>query len=54
MLKKLFNQESCRRTSMVKGQVTPDPTRCVQCGICSYNCPVSIDVRRLAWVTRAW
>ena len=54
MLKKLFNQESSRRTSMVKGLVTPDPTRCVQCGICSYNCPVSIDVRRLAWVTRAW
>lgn len=34
---------------MVKGQVVPDPTRCVQCGICSFNCPVEIDVRRHAW-----
>lgn len=49
MLKKLFTHETKRRTSMIKGQVTPDPTRCVQCGICSYNCPVSIDVRRHAW-----
>ncbi len=50
MLKKLFNQESNRRLSMVMGQVVPDPLRCVQCGICSYNCPVEIDVRRHAWL----
>ncbi len=35
---------------MVEGQVVPDSLRCVQCGICSYHCPVSIDVRRHAWV----
>jgi len=23
--------------------------RCVQCGICSYNCPINIDVRAQAW-----
>jgi carbon-monoxide dehydrogenase iron sulfur subunit len=23
----------------------PEAIRCVQCGICSYNCPVGIDVR---------
>ena len=23
----------------------PDPLRCVQCGICSFNCPLGIDVR---------
>ncbi|NOZ50954.1 MAG: 4Fe-4S dicluster domain-containing protein [Chloroflexi bacterium] len=28
--------------------VTADATRCVQCGICSYNCPVGIDVREYA------
>ncbi len=28
--------------------VTPDPTRCVQCGICGYNCPVGIPVRDYA------
>jgi len=50
LLKKLFNQESNRRLSMVMGQVVPDPLRCVQCGICSYNCPVEIDVRRHAWL----
>lgn len=53
MLKKIFTHENKRRASMVKGQVVPDPTRCVQCGICSYNCPVSIDVRRHAWLGQA-
>jgi NAD-dependent dihydropyrimidine dehydrogenase PreA subunit len=30
---------------LVEAQVTPDASRCVQCGICSYNCPMEIDVR---------
>ena len=25
--------------------MVPDASRCVQCGICSYNCPMAIDVR---------
>lgn len=29
-------------------QVTGDATRCVQCGICGYNCPVGIEVRQYA------
>lgn len=29
-------------------QVTADATRCVQCGICGYNCPVGIEVREYA------
>lgn len=29
-------------------QVTSDGTRCVQCGICGYNCPVGIEVREYA------
>jgi ferredoxin len=28
--------------------VTPDPARCVQCGVCGYNCPVGIPVRDFA------
>jgi ferredoxin len=28
--------------------VTPDAGRCVQCGICGYNCPVGIPVREYA------
>lgn len=29
--------------------IVPDPSRCVQCGICSYNCPIGLDVRGHAW-----
>jgi ferredoxin len=28
--------------------VTPDATRCVQCGVCGFNCPVGIPVRDYA------
>jgi ferredoxin len=27
------------------GHVAADGTRCIQCGICGYNCPMGIDVR---------
>lgn len=33
-------------------RVISDPSRCVQCGICSYNCPVGIMVRDYAQVGR--
>jgi ferredoxin len=29
-------------------QVAADESRCVQCGICGYNCPVGIEVREYA------
>ena len=29
-------------------QVSSDASRCVQCGICGYNCPVGIEVREYA------
>ncbi|MCC6524193.1 MAG: 4Fe-4S binding protein [Polyangiaceae bacterium] len=25
--------------------VRTDPLRCVQCGLCNYNCPLGLDVR---------
>jgi heterodisulfide reductase subunit A-like polyferredoxin len=28
--------------------VVPDAARCVQCGVCGYNCPVGIPVRDYA------
>jgi heterodisulfide reductase subunit C len=31
-----------------EGQVVPQAEICVQCGICSYNCPIAIDVRAYA------
>jgi ferredoxin len=48
MLKSLFHRETSRRQALAAAQVVPEPIRCVQCGICSFNCPISIDVRRHA------
>lgn len=45
----IFKQAVDRYAVRASGQVVPDPARCVQCGICSYNCPVGIDVRAHAW-----
>jgi ferredoxin len=44
-----FKRTANRRAVLAAGQVVPDPLRCVQCGICTYNCPVGIDVRSHAW-----
>ncbi len=44
-----FHEEAKRRAVLVAGQVVPDTARCVQCGICSFNCPMGIDVRAHAW-----
>lgn len=49
MIKRLFQQDRLRRKVLVSGQVSPEPERCVQCGICSFNCPIGIDVRSHAW-----
>lgn len=49
-MKGLFKKDSLKRQALVEAQVTPEPDRCVQCGICSYNCPIGIDVRRHAWL----
>jgi NAD-dependent dihydropyrimidine dehydrogenase PreA subunit len=47
--KDFFESDANRRQVLASGHVVPDPVRCVQCGICSYNCPISIDVRAHAW-----
>ena len=44
-----FKSDTKRRTVLTSGQVVPEPSRCVQCGICSYYCPIGIDVRAHAW-----
>lgn len=46
---KPFGAQSAQRAILVEGQVVPETTRCVQCGICSFYCPIRIDVRRHAW-----
>ena len=45
----LIQRDSARRQALVRAHVVPDSIRCVQCGICSYNCPLGIDVRQHAW-----
>lgn len=50
MLQKLFGLGYNQQAMLTSGQVVPDPARCVQCGICSYHCPIGIDVRRHAWL----
>ncbi|MCZ2126215.1 MAG: 4Fe-4S binding protein [Anaerolineales bacterium] len=45
----IFKTNASRRVTASIGYVVPDPFRCVQCGICSYNCPINIDVRAHAW-----
>ena len=52
-IKHLFRNETTRHKALSAGQVAPDSARCVQCGICSFNCPINIDVRRHAWTGEA-
>lgn len=46
MLRDLFRRDWGHRKALADAAVTPESIRCVQCGICSYNCPIGIDVRR--------
>jgi NAD-dependent dihydropyrimidine dehydrogenase PreA subunit len=46
----LFKQDISRRLALAEGLVAPEPDRCVQCGICSFYCPINIDVRRHVWL----
>ena len=39
-----------RHEVLAAGWVVSEPQRCVQCGICSFSCPIEIDVRRHAWL----
>ena len=38
-----------RHDVLSEAQVVPEAGNCVQCGMCSYNCPMEIDVRAHAW-----
>lgn len=42
----LLARDVLKRRAMVSARVVADGVRCVECGICSYNCPLGIDVRR--------
>jgi ferredoxin len=45
----IFKRDATRRTALYAGHVVADAARCVQCGICSYNCPIAINVRAHVW-----
>ena len=40
--------EPQEQTEKRVGRVTADKSRCVQCGVCGFNCPVGIPVRDYA------
>jgi ferredoxin-type protein NapH len=44
-----FTADRVKYATLATAWVTPAPSRCVQCGVCSFNCPMGIDVRRHAW-----
>lgn len=44
-----FESDRAKYAALATAWVTPEPKRCVQCGVCSFNCPMGIDVRRHVW-----
>ena len=44
-----FTADREKYRTLAGAWVTPEPLRCVQCGVCSFNCPMGIDVRRHVW-----
>jgi ferredoxin len=50
MLDKKIPLTPSRSEILATGFVVPESSRCVQCGICTFNCPIGIDVRRYAWL----
>ena len=53
MLRSLFGDAHQKRKTLAASSVVSDKSRCVQCGICSYNCPIGIDVRAHVWRNEA-
>jgi heterodisulfide reductase subunit C len=49
-LRELFRADRVEHAVLATAWVVPEPSRCVQCGICSYSCPMGIDVRRHVWL----
>lgn len=44
-LEAMLKETSLKLDTLASGFIQPDENRCVQCGICSYNCPINVDVR---------
>lgn len=46
MFQGLLEFEGQRVEALVRAELQAIRLRCVECGICSFNCPVGIDIRR--------
>jgi ferredoxin len=44
-----FDRDRQKHRNLASAWVVPAPGRCVQCGVCSFHCPIEIDVRRHVW-----
>lgn len=44
----LLSKKSAGATAVPNGRVAADAVRCIQCGVCGYNCPMGIPVRDYA------
>ena len=44
-----FEADKAKYVTLATAWVVPASRRCVQCGICSFNCPMEIDVRGHVW-----
>jgi len=45
----LIEHKIRKHNILTTGYIVSDSTKCVQCGICTYNCPIGIDVRSNVW-----
>jgi ferredoxin len=45
VLNQMLRRDRAKREALVSGRVVAEASRCVECGICAYNCPLGIDVR---------
>ena len=45
-----FSDDKRKHQALATAWVVPEPSRCVQCGVCTFHCPMGIDVRRLVWL----
>ena len=45
LLETVLQETHKKRETLASGIIVADQKRCVQCGICSYNCPIGVDVR---------
>lgn len=46
MFQDLLLLEGQRTKALVSAQLVAEHGRCVECGMCSFNCPIGIDIRR--------